>query len=155
MQMDYPYKVDKLQKNFQHILIMNDMIHRKKEEMQGKLNNLKEMHTSMSKSNSKQIFLFCLDSFFFQYKTFSMELDNLNKFLCMLINRMYCDYYKLYKLITKYITENKEELKIELAVPTFPVYKDLEPFHDYGLDNIQLVYKTMLECVKQLYNVVV
>ena len=81
----------------------------------------------MSKSNTKQIFLF-VDSFYFQYKLFAMEYENLNKFNSLIKNRTYCDYYKLYKLITKYINENKEELDIDLNQSLVPVYKDLEPF---------------------------
>jgi len=155
MNEDYPYKIDKLLKNFENIIILNEKIEFERNAMKSKLSKLKDMHSDMSKSNSRQIFLFCLDSFFFQYKTFSMELENLNKFALMMKNRMYCDYYKLYKLITKYISENKEELHIDLQGPLLPIYKDLEPFHDYGIDNIRLVYKQMLECIKQMYNVVV
>tara|TARA_B110000967_G_scaffold210097_1_gene270593 strand:+ start:893 stop:1801 length:909 start_codon:yes stop_codon:yes gene_type:complete len=147
---DSPYKLDKLLKNFDNILILNEKIDREKELMKTKLSKLKEMHTLMSKTNSKQIFLFCLDSFFFQYKTFSMELENLNKFASMMKNRMYCDYYKLYKLINKYINENKDELNIEMRTPMMPAYKDLEPFYDYGIDNIKLVYRQMIDCVKEM-----
>ena len=67
---DSPYKLDKLLKNFDNILILNEKIDREKELMKTKLSKLKEMHTLMSKTNSKQIFLFCLDSFFFNIKRF-------------------------------------------------------------------------------------
>ena len=74
MNEDYPYKIDKLLKNFENIIILNEKIEFESNAMKSKLSKLKDMHSDMSKSNSRQIFLFCLDSFFFQYKTFSMEL---------------------------------------------------------------------------------
>jgi hypothetical protein len=155
MNEDYPYKIDKLLKNFDNIIILNEKIDQEKSLMKTKLSKLKEMHSDMSRTNNRKIFLFCLDSFFFQYKTFSMELENLNKFASMMKNRMYCDYYKLYKLITKYINENKEELNIDLQAQLLPIYKDLEPFYDYGTDNIRLVYRSMLDCVKEMFKVVI
>tara|TARA_B100000900_G_scaffold152804_3_gene129768 strand:+ start:1527 stop:2459 length:933 start_codon:yes stop_codon:yes gene_type:complete len=156
MNTDYPYKIEKLQNNFDSILLLNNKIEHEKQLMANKLTKLKEMHTTMSKSNSKQIFLFCLDSFYFQYKTFAIELDNLNKFNMMIKNRIYCDYYKLYKLIIKYITENKEELQsIRTSQTELPVYKDLEPYYDYGIENIKMAHNMMLTNIKDMYNIVI
>lgn len=154
MNTDYPYMFDKLENDFQNIIELNQRIEIKKANMKEKLKKLKEMHTSMSKSNNKQIFLFSLDSFFFQYKTFSMELENLNKFSLMFRNRTYCDYYKLFKLISKYINENTDDLDFSVDNNlTIPMYKDLEPFYDYGLDNIQIVHEQMILYVKKMYHV--
>lgn len=156
MNTDYPYKIEKLQNNFDSILLLNNKIEHEKQLMANKLTKLKEMHTTMSKSNSKQIFLFCLDSFYFQYKTFAIELDNLNKFNMMMKNRIYCDYYKLYKLIMRYISENREELQsVGTTQTVLPVYKDLEPYFDYGIENVKLVHNMMLTNIKDMYNVVI
>lgn len=152
--MDISYKIDKIQNNFKTLVCLDSKIELEKLKLKGKLNGLKETHTKMSKSNTKQIFLFCLDSFYFQYKLFAMEYENLNKFNSLIKNRTYCDYYKLYKLITKYINENKEELDIDLNHSLVPVYKDLEPFFDYGSENIKLVHENMLHCIKEMYNTV-
>lgn len=156
MNTDYPYKIEKLQNNFDSILLLNNKIEHEKQLMANKLTKLKEMHTTMSKSNSKQIFLFCLDSFYFQYKTFAIELDNLNKFNMMMKNRIYCDYYKLYKLIMRYISENREELQsVGTTNTVLPVYKDLEPYFDYGIENVKMVHNMMLTNIKEMYNVVI
>ena len=156
MNTDYPYKIEKLQNNFDSILLLNNKIEHEKQLMANKLTKLKEMHTTMSKSNSKQIFLFCLDSFYFQYKTFAIELDNLNKFNMMMKNRIYCDYYKLYKLIMRYISENREELQsVGITQTVLPVYKDLEPYFDYGIENVKMVHNMMLTNIKDMYNVVI
>lgn len=154
MNTDYPYKFDKLENDFKNIIELNRRIEIKKTNMKEKLMKLKKMHTAMSKSNNKQIFLFSLDSFFFQYKTFSMELENLHKFSSIFRNRTYCDYYKLFKLITKYINEHGDDLEFTVDNNlSIPVYKDLEPFYDYGLDNIKIVHEEMILYVKKMYQV--
>lgn len=152
--MEISYKIEKIQKNFSTLILLNQKIENEKSKLKLKLKNLKDTHAKMSKSNNKQIFLFCLDSFYFQYKIFSMELDNLEKFDSLIKNRTYCDYYKLYKLILKYINENNEELEIDVNHSLVPVYKDLEPFFDYGVDNIKLVHENMLECIKSMFDTV-
>lgn len=152
--MEISYKIEKIQKNFSSLILLNQKIENEKSKLRLKLKNLKDTHAKMSKSNNKQIFLFCLDSFYFQYKIFSMELDNLEKFDDLIKNRTYCDYYKLYKLILKYINENNDELEIEINHSLVPVYKDLEPFFDYGVENIKLVHENMIDCIKSMFHTV-
>ena len=152
--MEISYKIEKIQKNFSSLILLNQKIENEKSKLRMKLKNLKDTHAKMSKSNNKQIFLFCLDSFYFQYKIFSMELDNLEKFDDLIKNRTYCDYYKLYKLILKYINENNDELEIEINHSLVPVYKDLEPFFDYGVENIKLVHENMIDCIKSMFDTV-
>ncbi len=149
--MEISYKIDKIQKNFKSLLNLDKKIETQVVKLKEKLNHLKEMHSKMSKSNNNQVFLFCLDSFYFQYKLFAMDLENLNKFNLLTKNRMYCDYFKLYKLILKFINDNSHELSIDLNHSLVPNYKDLEPYFDYGLDNINLVHNNMLSCVKEMY----
>ena len=74
----------------------------------------------------------------------------------MMKNRIYCDYYKLYKLIMRYISENREELQsVGTTHTVLPVYKDLEPYFDYGIENVKLVHNMMLANIKDMYNVVI
>jgi hypothetical protein len=152
---DYPYKVEQLEKNFQNILVLNKDIDNIKEVMDKKLKSLKDVHSLMSKCNNKQVFLFSLDSFYFQYKSFAMELEHLNKFDNTFKNRTYCDYYKLYKLMVKYINDHNDDLKIQTdSQVNIPVYKDLEPFYDYGTDNTVEVHNIIMTYIKKIHNVI-
>ena len=64
-----------------------------------------------SNNNQKSI-LFGLDSFQFQGKLLDMENTDLKRMFLVLNNRMYCEYYKLYKIIIEYIKYNiKKEKK--------------------------------------------
>ena len=62
-----------------------------------------------------------LDSFYFQNSLLSKEYQHLKDYYSIIINRMYGEYYKLYKLMTEYIDKShidsqlNENLKKELS----------------------------------------
>jgi hypothetical protein len=61
-------------------------------------------------------------------------------------NRMYCEYFKLYKIIVSYISENTYDKKIMelIKINNFPVYKDLEPFKEYNFDTVLEIHENIL-----------
>lgn len=151
MSYSHTSELTKLQSNFQNIWILKDEIIKTKQIISAKLAHLKTAYGELTKKNSKKMYLFCLDTFFFQYKTYSIEMENLDKHRVLLNNRMYCDYYKLYVLITTYLKDNAEELDIEqVDMRTFTPYKDLEPYHEYNLDDIKVLHATILGFIKHL-----
>ena len=152
----YTSKIDKLKRNFKSIISMKDQVHNLKTEIQQELTCLKKVYTELSNKNKKKVFLFCLDSFFFQFKTFMMEMENIDKTRIMLNNRMYCDYFKLYGLIANYIKENVKDLEInDDEIKTFPPYKDLEPFLEYKMDNLKDLHENTLFLINKLHDKVV
>lgn len=117
-----------------------------------KLTQLKSVYNELMKTNSKKLLLFCLDSFYFQYKTFAMEMEHIDRFRSLMSNRMYCDYYKLFNIVLNYIKENKTDLDVsELELKSYPVYKDLEPFQEYKMDDIKEIHANILILVNKLY----
>jgi hypothetical protein len=151
MSYSHTSELAKLQSNFQNIWILKDEIIKTKQIISAKLAHLKTAYGELTKKTAKKMYLFCLDTFFFQYKTYSIEMENLDKHRVLLNNRMYCDYYKLYVLITTYLKENAEELDIEqVDMRTFTPYKDLEPYHEYNLDDIKVLHATILGFIKHL-----
>ena len=151
MENEYSSKLEKLADNFQNLILFSKKLDQEKLLINEQLQHFKDTHSTLTKSNNKQVFIFCLDSFLFQYKVFSMEINNLNKIHLMIKNRLYCDYYKLYKMLLKYISSNFDDLKIRVdELPIVPVYKDLEPMYDYGYTNIELVHNVLLECIKNI-----
>jgi hypothetical protein len=113
-----------------------------------KLTRLKEIHGEIIKdNNTKKIFLICLESFHFQYKVMTVETDNLHRNYLLFVNRTYCDYYNLYNLLVKQF----EDYKIEVPTKTqHPAYKDLEPFFEYNLEEIELVRGNCIELIMVL-----
>lgn len=151
MSYSHTSELTKLQSNFQNIWILKDEIIKTKQIISTKLAHLKTAYGELTKKTAKKMYLFCLDTFFFQYKTYSIEMENLDKHRVLLNNRMYCDYYKLYVLITTYLKENAEELDIQqVDMRTFTPYKDLEPYHEYNLDDIKVLHATILGFIKHL-----
>jgi len=146
---NYIFHNEKLKNSFKNIISIKKEIGITKNKVSNQLNQLKKLHSDMIKENNKQIFLFCLDSFFYQYKIFSMEFEHLKKLRSILNNRMYCDYYKLHNIILKFCKEHIDPDLI--TTQTFPVYKDLEPFTEYRVEDIILLHDSILNLINTLY----
>jgi hypothetical protein len=138
-------EIAKLENEFLNIKNLIYKIIDTKNSIKQKLSQLKDIHGDIIKdNNSKKIFLICLESFHFQYKVMMFDMDNLQRKYLLLTNRTYCDYFNLYKLLYELL----EEYKIEIPTETqHPVYKDLEPFHEYSLEDIDLVYRNVIQLI--------
>jgi hypothetical protein len=85
-----------------------------------------------------------------------MEMEHIDRFRTLMNNRMYCDYYKLFHIILNYIKENRAELDIsELELKTYPLYKDLEPFSEYKIEDIKEIHANILHILNKLYGITV
>jgi hypothetical protein len=145
--------INKLKHNFQSLLKLQKNITEVRTTAHKKLQECKQVYNDLSKKNNKKVLLFCLDAFFFQYKTFTLEMEHLDKFRALLNNRVYCDYYKLNQLIVEFITKNKAELDIEeTETKSFPIYKELEPFQQYKPEDIRDIHNNILFLLNNLYN---
>jgi hypothetical protein len=145
----YIFQNEKLKNSFKNIISIKREIGNTKNNVTVKLNELKQLHSELTKENNKHIFLFCLDSFYYQYKIFAIEFEHIKKIRSILNNRMYCDYYKLHNIIIKFCKEHIPEET--LNVQTFPVYKDLEPFQEYRIEDISLLHESILNLINTLY----
>jgi hypothetical protein len=156
MSHSHAFQIEKLKNDFDNIITVKREISKIKKVVAEKLAQLKTVYNDLVKKNSKKIFLFCLDSFYFQYKTFAMEMEHIDRFRTLMNNRMYCDYYKLFHIILNYIKENRAELDIsELELKTYPVYKDLEPFSEYKIEDIKEIHANILHILNKLYGITV
>jgi hypothetical protein len=144
--------IEKLKIDFSNIIAVKTEIAKTKVQVSEKLQHLKTIYGELLKTNSKKIFLFCLDSFYFQYKTFAIEMDNIDRFRILMNNRMYCDYYKLYNIVLNSIKENAEIVLDESAIKSFPPYKDLEPFQEYKIDDIKDIHDNILFLINKLHS---
>jgi hypothetical protein len=148
---NHGFQIEKLKGSFVNILQVIDEINGVKKTANETLHKLKDAYNALIQQNHEKVFLFCLDSFFFQYKSFQLELENLKKGFSFINNRMYCDYYKLYKMIINTIKEQKQEFKEECEQRNYVPYKDLEPFQEYRIDDIKDVHQNILHIIKLLF----
>lgn len=144
--------IDRFSNDFKKIVITIKNIEMKKNRIIENLKYLKNQYGDMVKNNTKKIFIFCLDSFFYQYKINSAELDQIESSRKMVNNRMYCEYYKLFGIVSTYLNnsnlnyENKQEF-----LKSCPVYKDLEPMFEYNIEDIENIYSNVVLLITYLY----
>lgn len=146
------FQIERFKTDFQHILELQTQIVDKREFMHAKLVDLKELYGQLVKQNNKKIFLFCLDSFYFQYKTLAVELDNIQRSITMINNRIYGDYYKLYHLILIEMSPQDPDIQNMLqSFKKYTPYKDLDPFHEYKTDEFVEIHKDILRVLNHVY----
>jgi hypothetical protein len=70
-------------------------------------------------------------------------------------NIMYCEYFKLHKIIIEYITKNISDKKIYdfLKPDNYPVYKDLEPFKEYKFEILLDIHENILNMLSMIISV--
>ena len=136
-----------LKQEFDEMVAIIENIAKIKTELTIKNANLKTKYEELVKTNNKHIFIFCLDSLFFQYKLFMMELESLEKYWSFIYNRVYCDYYKLYGIILAYIKQNKS---ISVNETHFPNYRQLDIYHEYPLTDIKNIHNRILQFMQKL-----
>jgi len=120
-----------------------------------KIVKLKSMYNEFIKNNKETLCVFGLDSLYFQGKIIDIEYDDVKRLFSAIINRMYCEFFKLYKIIVDYIKSNIKDKKLLELVNIhnqFPVYKDLEPFKIYDFDVVQSIHDVIVELLYALHN---
>lgn len=140
--------IEKLQTNFDGIQEIISEIAKSKIILSEKIAQFKTMYTDLVKNNQTKIFLFCLDSLYFQYKSSMMDLEALEQNRKFIMNRMYCDYYKLYHII---VLELNEKKMLQIEPKTYPQYKDLDVLFEYSSDSVKHLHADILLILHKLY----
>ena len=122
--------------------------------LDNRIKTIKDIYSEFISINREQLFIFTLDSFHFQSKLIDIEYEDMARIFHAITNRMYCDYYKLFKIIVEYVVENVPDKKlIELIKVNnnYPVYKDLEPFKQYDFQYIQSLHENVVVILVHLH----
>lgn len=146
------YRISKLKTDFNNITSIRNNVKNVFDILQLRINKLKLFYSEFIKNNKNKLFVFGLDSFHFQSKLIDVEYDDMKRLFLAINNRMYCEYFKLYKIITEYIYENINDKKITeiIKVNNFPVYKDLEPFKEYSFETTTEIHENILVIVNSI-----
>jgi hypothetical protein len=145
-------KLVKLKTDFNNIINVRTTVKNIFDILQIRINKLKILYAEFIKSSKNQMFVFGLDSFNFQSKLIDIEYDDMKRLFLAINNRMYCEYFKLYKIIIDYISTNINDKKITEIVKTnnYPIYKDLEPFKEYKFEIILDIHENILNLLSVL-----
>ena len=146
------HRISKLKTDFNNITSIRNNVKNVFDILQLRINKLKLFYSEFIKNNKNKLFVFGLDSFHFQSKLIDVEYDDMKRLFLAINNRMYCEYFKLYKIITEYIYENINDKKITeiIKVNNFPVYKDLEPFKEYSFETTTEIHENILIIVNSI-----
>ena len=139
-------RILKLKNEFTDIINIRVTVNNVFDILQVRIDKLNVYYSEFIKNNKNQMFIFGLDSFQFQSKLIDIEYEDMKRMFLVINNRMYCEYFKLNKLIIDYILTNINDKKIidVIKVNNFPIYKDLEPFKEYSFDIILGIHENIL-----------
>lgn len=126
------------------------------EKLKSKIMQLQGWYNKYVAEHKDHLFIFGLDSFHYQGKIIDVEYEDMMRLYCSISNRMYCEYYKLYQIMIKYIMDSVKDKKVIDIVTSnnnFPMYKDLEPYKQYGSETISQLHDIVLLLFSGLKNV--
>lgn len=142
----------KLKSDFSNVITVRNTVKNVFDILQTRIDKLKLIYSEFIKVNKTEMFVFGLDSFYFQSKLIDIEYDDMKRLFLAINNRMYCEYFKLYKIIVEYALKNVNDKKIVeiIKVNNFPVYKDLEPFKEYKFEIVLELHVNIINLLSSL-----
>ena len=146
-------KINDLKKNFEIIKDLRENSHNILVIIKDKLHILENTYKDLLQFNSDE-HTSSLDSLYFQNKLFEIQLINNNNIFTIINNRIYGNYYKLYKTIYNYILSQKYSLNNN-EIKEFPVYKDLDNDNKYDFKLIIELYNHIIQLLDILDNEVI
>jgi hypothetical protein len=149
-------KLIQLKGDFNNIISIRTTVKNIFDILQVRINKLKDLYAEFIKTSKTQMFIFGLDSFHFQSKLIDIEYDDMKRIFLAINNRMYCEYFKLYKIIIEYILTSNYEKKVTdlVKVNNYPVYKDLEPFKEYKFEIVSDIHEDILNLLSILLSTI-
>jgi len=142
------YSSDKLKQAYDDIIEQRNQLINFNSIIENKVNNLNSIYKELLNKNNEENSS-SLDSLHFQGKLINIQLEN-NKYIFKIINnKIYCNYYKLYKNIYDYINIYFKDNKIlyEINNNNIIKYKDLDNEKEYDIKYTNLVYQYILKCL--------
>ncbi len=139
--------------NFEKIQNINNECIQAKLELTKRVLEMKNKYSVINTENSKPIFTFCLDSYFHQYKMFTLELDHINKLWTLHNIRIYNDYYKLYNIIVKYVIDTSISCDgdINILNHKYKIPKEADAIIEYDIEYILKIHDNILLLIKYIY----
>lgn len=145
------YNLDDFVKEFEKLIDIYNKANDYKIEIENNIEKLKKNYQELTEMNKRKDILFCLDSFFFQYKIYLTEFKNLENLRLIFGNRLYCDNYKLYNLMLNDIKENEILEEGNYIIQKYEIYKDLETSKEYDVETIKKIHKDIIQLITALY----
>ena len=144
-----------LKQNFEKLKSIRLNIRKLFESINALKEKLKTLYLEYIEIGKKNNILFGIDSFHFQKILIDLEYDNMDKMYKLIDNKMYCEYYKLLKVISKYAEEKINDKKIQALCKLkskYPIYKDLDQFKVYEFEFINDLHHDIIQLLDEMFN---
>lgn len=143
-----------INKEFEKMKLIRADIRKIFNEIETKINVLKSIYVDLINTHQDNAYILGIDSFHFQNKMIESENDFIEKTFVDIDNRMYCEYYKLYKMIQEYIKTEINDVhfisKSQSSSKKFPVYKDLDNSKNYEFNITADLHQTIIQIILDL-----
>ena len=146
---DNVHLISNISKDFNYIKILVDETNQLLNLINTKIEILKKNHSNILEE-SKVSDNITLDSFLFQSSILDENLNNRKNIFSRIQNKIYSDYYKLYKNITKFYSliikdePSTNEIENKILNKDYIPYNDLDKHLVYDFDNIIKLNKDIL-----------
>tara|TARA_B100001758_G_C18307416_1_gene555789 strand:+ start:86 stop:1114 length:1029 start_codon:yes stop_codon:yes gene_type:complete len=138
-----------LKTNFESVKSLRNSIIELLTSLELKVTELKYIYSELLTNNKSINSL--LDTLYFQTKLITLELKNVNDIFIIIDNRIYGDYYKLYKMIVKYCKDNYTDNNIlKILSNNFKTYNDLDFTTEYEFSLTEEVYNTIMSLMEMM-----
>ena len=115
------------------------------------IKKLKEKYIELLKNINNTSSYLGIDSFNFQNKLLDMQLEHFKRMFNIIINRLYCDYYKIYKSIKNLVETNYKDIPI--IESNFTVYKDLDIDKVFNFKEIIQLQNVIHQYIKNMIDI--
>lgn len=140
------FDIIKLKNNFNEIKLLRESVNNLLSSLNDKVDLLGEFYKEILDKHINETSN-GLDSFHFQSKLINLEVTNNVNIFNIIDTRIYCDYYKLFKTIVKYLLENikNKNLTGPFENKIYPIYKDLELNQSFNFDITIELYNDIIQ----------
>lgn len=140
------FDIIKLKNNFNEIKLLRESVNNLLSSLNDKVDLLGEFYKEILDKHINETSN-GLDSFHFQSKLINIELTNNVTIFNIINTRIYCDYYKLFKTIVKYLLETikNKNLTSSFENKVYPIYKDLEVNQSFNFDITIELYNDIIQ----------
>jgi hypothetical protein len=137
-------KINAIMRNIQKIFI----------DVDEKIKKIKKIYNSLMNEHNDKLSLYGLDTLNFQSKLFQLQFENCDNMYKILNNRIYGDYFKLYKIIMNTCSNSsindQKILSFLQKDHNITVYKDLEPTREYSENDLFVVHELINQIITLL-----
>ena len=145
-------QIGRLKKEFNTIKLYNGEVNNVFDNLDTKMNKLKEIYNGFLTDNLNTLFVFGLDTFKFQNRLIDEDYETLRKYYNLICNRMYRDYYKLLHLISDFILNDDTLSKLHRMVDKnkYPKYNYLDVYKFYEVQSSADIFNEIISLINSL-----